>query len=93
MYATDKYALEGLRSVNDRHVQNRLQLFDNGVDARVGNPADYEVCKKLRYVDPDFLEDGVVKTVSQVTNEYKKELKQAVRRCEGIPIQVSAKPF
>lgn len=87
MYVTDSEALGSLRKIDDLHVQDKLRLFEKGVSAELSDNADYVVCKKPRYVNPAFLEEGRLWRVSDVQLDYEDELRKVHAR-QAIPIRI-----
>ena len=78
---TDDFAvLEKLEGSQNPTVRENLNLLKSKFDIVEDPEGTFELKKKFRYVDPEFLEDGRVYRVTEVNPEYRKRLEYEMER-------------
>ncbi|MEK6981539.1 MAG: HD domain-containing protein [Candidatus Micrarchaeota archaeon] len=86
----DEYVLEKLKSSGNRHILKFLQTLKNKINYKVNlETPQLKLRKKFRYIDPKYLEEGKLKTLSQTDSTYKEFLKKETEIDEkGINVDI-----
>lgn len=74
LFTDDFVVLEKLERSENPDIRKNLELLKRKFDIVDDPDGPIELKKKFRYVDPEFLENGIVYRVTEVNPEYRKRL-------------------
>ncbi len=98
---TDSYVLGKLKRANDPEITKLLDLLSKPLQYEVTDEEPKVTLKsKFRYVDPMFMQDGKIKKVSEIDNQFNKtteehrrmnEIGIKLKSIKGIEVPISVK--
>jgi len=77
LFLTDDILYKKLKKSKNKKITDILDILEN-LKIRIGNNDDYDfyVKAKARYIDPNFLDNGTLRRVSEVDENFKKDIKE-----------------
>jgi len=75
-FLTDKELTQKLISSNNKEILEKLEIIKDSNNFQQGTPKDHDLHKttKARFIDPKFIQDGELLTLSDVDQEFKQKL-------------------
>jgi len=77
LFKDDNFVWEKLKNSGNKEIMEKLRIINPKMSFK-DDPDDYDFhsCGKLRYVDPQFVEEGEIKRVTAVSQDFAKKLEE-----------------
>ena len=89
-YQDDEYVTKKITTCKNTHIKQLFEVLSRKLDFElVTHDPQFNLRKKFRYVDPSYLEDGILYRLSAVDQKYKMFLEEHIKRNEkGIRVNL-----